>query len=135
MNNGQNITNVGTIFTTAVHFPAINGTITGDGDINSTNTGRVDFYHRNLTTVKTISIDGSSWGSEPASSTGALTMRSNGAASNIGISIGRLSSELEMGVSGGNSHYVIGTIAGDSVLRAWTGTSSFLSVGNVVILK
>lgn len=109
---------------------ATNATITGPGKITFTNEGVVDFYHRNISTVKSLSIDGSAWGSDPASSTGALTMRSNNNANLIGMSLGRTSSELEIGVSGGNGNYVIGTAAGDSVIRAWTGTNLFLSVSN-----
>lgn len=129
LNNGQNITNVGTIFPSTVHFPSTNGTITGDGKITFTNDGGVDFYHRRLSTVKSLTIDGSAWGSDPESSTGALTIRSNNYTGNTGISLGRVINELEVAVVASNSQLMQGTTPGDSVVRA-TG-NLFLGVSNL----
>lgn len=128
LNNGQNITNVGTIFTTEVNFPASNATITGGGDITFTNNGGINFYHRNLTQIKSINIDSSTWGSDAVNIT-PLLIRNNTIGSPVSISLGRTTNELEFGVAASAGQYLAGTTSGDTVIRAPAGGRLFFGSG------
>jgi hypothetical protein len=127
--NGQNISNVGTI--QALEANLYNstlgyGVISGAGNLNITTAGLlVDFNHRNLQTIKSLAINSSAFGADPISSI-PLTLRSNGATSNISQTIGRTTGELELAVAGVAGAYASTSAVGDCVIRNNNSTNALI---------
>jgi hypothetical protein len=117
--NGQDLTNVGTLYAYSANLYNSTlgyGLITGTGDIQFNNAGHIEFNHRNLTGVKSITLNGAVWGSDPATSV-PIYMLSGNSSNYCALNMGRTALELELGVVAVGGQFVSGTLTGDIALK------------------